>query len=337
MKKILYVGVNSGTCKQRYECLKELGNDVFFFPVDKFPFSNIIQKWNFKTGYLFFSIILNIKIRKLLKKINPDILWVNNIDAVNYKVIQLSNKMGIPSIAFNTDDPFDNNKKVCRWRLFKKTLKLYHTIVVFRTVNKTEALAMGAQRVFHTYMLSDEKNHKPPIFKSEEEFLSYSTEVLFIGTNFDNRDLFIKKLCDNNIPISIIGQNWNKSPYWNFLKKYWIKEYVDGEEYTKYIAASKISIGLLSKTNRDLHTTRSIEIPSIGGFFMAEDTVEHRRLYLRDKEAVFFDTPEECIDLCKYYLKHPEKISTIKKNGYERSQANGLTNQKILKQILKSV
>ena len=61
-----------------------------------------------------------------------------------------------------------------------------------------------------------------------------------------------------------------------------------GDDYLKAIQLAKVSLGLLSKGNRDLHTTRTFEIPYCGGLLCAERTSEHLQLYQEDVEAVYW-------------------------------------------------
>src|SRR5207237_4145894 len=104
-----------------------------------------------------------------------------------------------------------------------------------------------------------------------DEIEKYSTDVLFLGTWMVGRGKFIKDLIDRGVPVSIVGDRWFKAPEWADIKSHWKGPGVyRDEDYGGYIQCAKICIGLLSFQNRDLHTTRTVEIPLIGSLLCAE-------------------------------------------------------------------
>ena len=96
------------------------------------------------------------------------------------------------------------------------------------------------------------------------------------------------------VPLTIRGNRWQHCPEWKKLKHAWKGPGVEKENYVKAIQASKISLGLLSKANRDLHTTRSAEVPNIGSVFCAERTPEHEWMFTDGEDAVLWSSPAEC-------------------------------------------
>src|SRR5208282_6242884 len=109
------------------------------------------------------------------------------------------------------------------------------------------------------------------------------------------------------------------------------------EEYVRAIQCAKICLGLLSKGNRDLHTTRSLEIPAIGSLLLAERTVEHEMLYREDEEAVFWSDADECAEKCFALLADEARIRRIAAAGHARALANGHFNEKVVSMVLNAL
>jgi hypothetical protein len=93
-------------------------------------------------------------------------------------------------------------------------------------------------------------------------------------------------------------------------------------------------LGFLSKGNRDLHTTRSLEIPALGGLLCAERTSEHLDMYSEGQEALFWSNAEECAAMCKLALADENKREAIAAAGHMRVISNGHYNEKVLEGLL---
>lgn len=96
-----------------------------------------------------------------------------------------------------------------------------------------------------------------------------------------------------------------------------------GSAYAKVVTATKINLGLMhgvhSKANeKDNVSTRSFEIPAIGGFMLHERNDEIRDLYEEDLEAAFFDTPEELAQQVRRFLADDESRARIANAGHRR-------------------
>jgi spore maturation protein CgeB len=113
--------------------------------------------------------------------------------------------------------------------------------------------------------------------------------------------------------------------------------YLLGDEYAKGMCAFDINLCFLRKINRDLQTTRSIEIPACGAFMAAERTAEHLALFVEGKEAVFFRSNDELIEKCRYYLDHPEERMRIAAAGRQRCLSAGYSNHDRMKAMLREI
>jgi spore maturation protein CgeB len=265
-----------------------------------------------------------------------DIVWVDSGGLVSPELVENLKQFGRRVINYNVDDPY-GTRDLNMWHQYRRAVRIYDLVVVVRKENVAEAQALGARKVLLVYRSADEVAHAP-LELSEEERDKWASDVLFVGTAFPERGPFMAKLIRCGVPLSIYGADWSKSRHWKTIRPYWKGEsLVNGNTYALAIQSAKVCLGLLSKGNRDLHTTRSMEIPSLGGVFCAERTEDHLAIYKEDEEAVFWSSAEECAAKCRALLADEAWRRSVAEKGRKRYLKNGWTNMKVAERILHAV
>jgi len=340
MLNILFFGDNRhfSTACHRAKALERIGHRVTHFNPEEnlsaFFKSPLMRAINFRSGYRLVQPSVQRKLKQILQSgVKPDVVWVDNGEFFGRKCLQILKQFNCPVILYSIDDP-TGKRDGHRFDSLLEGINLYDVIAVVRTKTAEDFEALGAKKVIRVMMCYDEIAHAP--YQNEAEIpAKFKSEVAFIGTwmRNENRDQFIKVLIDAGISVSIWGDRWKKSKYFSALKPYYRGANLGGKDYIAAIQGAKICLGLLSKGNRDLHTTRSMEVPYAGGLLCAERTSEHLALYEDGKEAVFWNDAHECATLCKKLLAG-DNIETIKKAGMKKVRALKLGNEDICKLIL---
>lgn len=315
--KILFFGRKTGNTKDREMALKKLGHKVYpIYLREEIEGKGILGKYILRTGGFGCNVYIWSLISKNIKNTKFDLVFINQENYLPKSVVvKISEKYG-NIIQYINDDPFNGRRKYF-WHSLLKSLPIYKLVVLVREVNVNEALSLGAQNVCKVYMSADENRHAKRQLEIDE-LKKYSSDVVFIGTCFEERGKFIEKLVKSDINVHIYGNGWDRCKQWEKIKQCHKGNFISGDEYSKTISGSRIALCLLSKYNRDEYTTRSMEIPSIGTFLMAERTKEHMNLYREGIEAEFFETTEECISKIKYYLTKNKERNRIAENGHKR-------------------
>jgi spore maturation protein CgeB len=333
---ILYLGQDNGTSKQRANALVRLGHNVKIIDPDSFiPKTRWLYKWRWETGGLFLENYVRRQVLSSLGEEKFDITLVNGGSLVGSALVKDLKKYSSSVINYNIDDPFSNRDRNL-WRLYLKAVPYYDLLVVVREPNVSEAYSLGAKKVLYVFRSADEIVHRPRTL-THEDYTRWASDVLFVGTWMPERGPFMAELIEAGLPLTIYGDRWQKAKEWSVIQKVWKGKYLYGDDYAKAIQTAKISIGLLSKGNRDLHTTRSIEIPFLGGLLCAERTCQHLYFYKEGEEAVFWSTPKECISICKILLDDEEKRKKIAAQGRVRAVKNKYLNEAVMSSIISEI
>ena len=148
------------------------------------------------------------------------------------------------------------------------------------------------------------------------------------------RGPFLAELVRRDVPLAIYGNRWDRAREWPMLRAHVRGPGIMGRDYVKAIQSADVCLGLLSKGNRDLHTSRSSEIPAVGSLLCAERTVEHTAMYRENHEAVFWADAAECAARCGEMLAEPVKRRAIAEAGRRRVVELRLTHTCVLQDVL---
>lgn len=334
--KILYLGADvlGSTSLHRADALRRLGHEVVHFsPRAPLPNWRLIGGISVRFGFAPFTPVLNFCLKQKIKGKAFDLAWLDTGAEVGPCFHRWLKKQGMRVINYNVDDPF-SSRDGKKWDLYRKSVVYHDITVVVREENIEEAKAAGASKVIRVYRSYDPIAHAP-VEPTAQEIQKWSSEVSFIGTWMPERGEFMARLVELGVPLTIRGEWWQKAPEWERFKSAWKGPSILGREYILSLQLSKVTLGLLSKGNRDLHTTRSTEVPYIGGTaFCAERTTEHQAMYIEGKEAEFWSSPEECAEKCFALLKNCASRQQMVAAAKIRVQADGLSNDSVLNEII---
>ena len=336
---ILYVcGEDKATTKQRLLALKDLkiDFDIIYNSLlaAKVSFvTRIIRAIKLRVGYYPERNNENAQMIKASSQKKYDILFIEkglSIRPATLKKIK-ANQPDIKIISYFLDDI---KVRTSNSYYYRKSLQLYNFHFTMNKWNVEELKAKGVENVFHfNNAFSTHAHH--PVEVTKEERLEYGCEVAFVGTYEQQRVDHIRYLADNGISVKVWG--WSRSANETNMehpKIIMMNKHVYDDEYCKVVCSSLINLCFLRKVNRDTQTTRTFEIPAIGGFMLAERTEDHLRLFEEGKEAAFFSSKEELLKKVQYYLEHDEERKFVAANGLKRSLNSNYSYQDQLKFII---
>jgi len=333
----LYIG---GTCLMRFQAMKDLGYEVV--PVNTEP--EEIRRLQKRLFYRIKRKLLgpqdlagvNQKIIKIVEESHFDVVWVDKGIMIKpetlLKIKSIQPQMIL--VHYNPDDPFGRFRS--GWSTFIKSIPFYDIHFVSRRVNVAEYKRVGARKVVFLLPFRgfSPSVHRPVQLNEKEKYL-LGGPVGFIGSYEKERAEYLLYLAEKGVPVRVWGSGW--------AGKRWLKhpnlriegKELIGEDYVKGICSFDIVLCFLRKGNRDLHTSRSIEIPACGAFMLAERTDEHKQLFEEGKEAEFFNTKEEMLEKMRYYLEHEDERLKIAAAGRQRCLRSRYSYQERLREMLR--
>jgi spore maturation protein CgeB len=313
------------------EAFQDLGHDAQIFDW---------TQWLYRTKNFTLKnrILDRLFFHKIAKKINDSL--INTLKCNDYQLlIVLKGVHVFPStiiaakshvnqvVNWNPDDFFNslNNSK----NLLDSFSK-YDCLFTPRSHLKEEYRKKGARRVevLNWYYLPkfQYRINVPPDQKPE-----YASDLAFVGTWSKRREEIID--CLQQFRIKVWGTHWHRASY-QFRKIIDCRPPIYMENMCKAICSTKINLNILTRENRDTTNVRNFEIPACSGFQLSERTNEILQLFEEDQEIACFETQEELISKCEYYLQHPEERHEIQQRGYRRLVTDDHTIANRARQIL---
>jgi spore maturation protein CgeB len=335
LRRILYVGdtLEGCTSGMRLETLRGLGHSVQAISrvhAREGRMAGFRSRVLWKLGYPRDRGV-NQAILDALSQSKPDVLWCDRPVDVKPATL-LAAKRVHPSmkiVAYSVDDMAQSHNQSS---FYLRSIPLYDLHVTTKSYNPAELTDLGARRVLFVSNAFSPQVHFPVELPPEEK-RRYGGPVGFVGTYERERAEMLVALAKEQIPVRVWGGAWPKR-----LRSATPHLRVEGRElmgdsYRLALNSFDVNLGFLRKINRDLQTTRFVEIPACGGFMLAERTEEHRALFQEDVEAAYFSSMDELIQKTKHYLQNEPMRKRIALNGF-RKAATAHTYQTQLESVL---
>lgn len=341
--RVLYLGASapSSTSRHRAEALRRLGHEVDLldpYLAASRHLRGLLGALHYRTGYVMTRPVVEAWLKAELGRLPAhDLCWVDNGELLSLGALRQLKVQARRLVLFNHDDP-SGTRDHARFITLRGAIPAYDLCVVVRAMNVREFQTLGARDVMRVWMSHDEVAHRPLDARRPVD-TQYDNDVVFIGRRMkgEDRDLFMLSLVRQGLKPAIWGDNWQSSTLWPDLQPYWRGTSLSGQDYVDAIRGSRLCIGMLSKGNRDQHTTRTMEIPAAGGLLCAERTAEHLELYREGEEAVFWSSAQECAALCQSLLADPARRASIRHAGQQRLIANRVGNEDLCRAVLERI
>ena len=197
----------------------------------------------------------------------------------------------------------------------RKAIRCYDHVFTTKSFNVDSLSVTGSPAV--TYLPHSYRDHCHfPVAVEQSDRARYGSDVVFVGTWARPRARTLEQL--NGFDLRVWGNDWHKLQRGSTLRSSVAGRALYGDELARVFGASKISLSFLRKANRDLHTSRTFEIPACGGFQLSEQTEEILNFFEEGKEIECFSSLDELKDKITYYLKHESPRLRIAASGLER-------------------
>jgi spore maturation protein CgeB len=324
--KILLVGTFlPGRMELSYErAFRQLGCEV-----KRFDTSEV--KWILNN---FWEPVINKRIWRDLNNLKPDLVLVIKGYCLWPKTIKKIRELKRCLVfCFNSDNPFNLISRGASNKNILSSIPYYDCYFTFSRRFIEFIRRQGAERVEYLPFGFDPDLHYP-VSLTDIEKQKYGNDIVFVGNWDEEREYWLKFL--KNFDLGIWGENyWRRRCKDKDLRLKWRRKAMYGEDMSRVLNSSKISLNILRVQNKGSHNMRTFEAPACGAFVLAERSDEAREFFEEDKEAVYFSTPEELRDKARYYLEHDEERRKIARAGYQRCMTSDYSYLDRTKKILK--
>ena len=300
----------------------------------------------------------NERIVDAVKREKPAFLWAEKQEYLSADVLEEIRSRGTVTIHYNPDPYYSLS-----WKQTLHTdaaLAAFDVLVVTKKYEVAEYQRRNRGTVVYSPLGFDPVGHR----RTSGSSAKYRADISFVGGWEPRREELLIAAMSPRRSIKVWGYGWTiaQQSVLNPLRAFRLgrltneqrpyfgpsrtelasmvqreSEYngeIYEDAYSAAVASAAISLGFLREICPDQHTTRSFEIPAMGGFLLGNRSDEHLEFFEEGKEAEFFDSTEEYIDKINFYLANPALRCRIAEAGYRRCLSSGYSYDERLQKVL---
>ncbi|NVM34383.1 MAG: glycosyltransferase [Candidatus Lokiarchaeota archaeon] len=222
-------------------------------------------------------------------KTNYDLVILAKAGTINYKLIPIINKFSKTFYYFM--DPLEIAHSL---RAYK-----YASLCTWSSASTTAMNNLFKKKGADSHYILEGFDEN--IFNPKKENNHKELDVIFVGSKNSIREKYINYLRNNKINVECYGNGWENKPI--YLKKLVNK-------YRK----SKIILNFPRQDSG--FSDRVFQAIGTKTFLLSKYCSDLERVFKRGIHLDWFRTPEECLDMIKFYLEHEDIREQISNEGY---------------------
>jgi spore maturation protein CgeB len=360
--RILFVGYlgRGQTSAMRSAALSRLGHEVSAVDAGELwrGASYLSRQWgqSVKRGRRIQK--LNTAVVEAAARHRPQLVWFEKQEYLSPATVKYVQALGALTIHYNPDPYFSLSWK--RTAAADACLQLYDVVISTKRYEVCAYRLHCHGRVIYSPLGYDPLGHAPPASRA----LSVDSDVVFVGGWEPRRERLLSAATEIAQNVVVWGYGWRlaQAARANPLRALRLGRLTPGrrtyfgppsaplseavrtgegsngeiyeEKYAAAIAGSRIALGFVREICPDEHTTRTFEIPAIGGFMLADRTEEHLSLFEEGTEAEYFGSNEEYLQKLKFYLSNETARTRIARAGHRRCMRSGYSYDDRIRTIL---
>lgn len=262
-----------------------------------------------------------------------DVVWIEAAKMIRAPTLRLAKRINPRlMIVWYAEDDMMNPRHMSSW--LAAALPLFDLWVTTKSFNarSEEMPSRGARRVLFVNNSCDPALHRP-MQLSADEHVRFGAPISFIGTFEEPRARSLLCLARAGFTVRVWGNGWRD---WTARHDNLVVENQPAynDDFARVVSASVLNIGCLRKSNRDFQTCRSVEIPACAGLMVHERNEEIAGLFRDGKEALYWSSDEELVDVCGRWLHGQGDPAEIGNAARERVLELHLTHEANIRRIV---
>jgi spore maturation protein CgeB len=319
--RLLFVGPlwDGSTALQRAEAFKAIGEvEVFTLDsMDRVGKTSFTDRVRHRLRWPPDRHNINRNLVAAANELRPEIIFIDSVRVVTPVTLKTIRQSCEASLVFYSCDDITARHNSSRqleacdpeWDIFFTT----------KSFNVAELKARGVRRPVLVGNAFDPRIHRP--WTAEEigdEFERFDS--VFIGTYEDDRRRSINKLAEAGTSVVLYGNGWVPA---KLHPQVTLRPSVYAQDYSRALHMGKLALCFLRKLNRDLVTTRSIELPGAARPMIGEKTREHDELFDDGVDYISFSNDKELTERVCALLADNDARHALAQAGRERCLRSG--------------
>jgi glycosyltransferase involved in cell wall biosynthesis len=225
----------------------------------------------------------------IVKNNHFDLVFLAKADTINYKILREINNYSKTFYYF-----VDPIKIAYSINAFK-----YASLTTWASASTTAMNLLFKRGGAKSYYILEGFNEK--LFSSGENNKHKIIDVIFVGSITSDRKKYVNYLTRSGINVECFGRGWENKP-------------IFFEDLVKKYRNSKIVLNFPREDSG--FSDRVFQVMGTGSFLLSKYCSDLKRVFKRKIHLDWFETPEECINLIKFYLENDEIREKIAQEGH---------------------